>query len=127
MKSRTLVVVASGHVAKIFDWRDGALQHRDDLEPVDLDDDGPSGKRPPEASERDTDEATFAKQLAHWLYSKAHRGDFEKLVLIADPTTLGTLRPQLHSEVSNRIVLELDKTLINSPVDDIARHIKREL
>ncbi len=127
MGKQTLVVVASGHVAKTFNWNKGDLAHLGDLQPVDLDDEGPSGKRPTESSDRDTDEATFAKQLANWLYRKAHRGDFEKLVLIADPTTLGTLRPQLHSEVTDRMILELDKTLINSPVEDIADLIKREL
>ncbi len=127
MGKQTLVVVASGHVAKTFEWNKGDLAHLGDLQPFHLDDEGPSGKRPTEASERDTDEATFAKQLANWLYRKAHRGDFEKLVLIADPTTLGTLRPQLHSEVTDRMILELDKTLINSPVKDIAALIKREL
>lgn len=127
MGKQTLVVVASGHVAKTFNWNKGDLAHLGDLQPVDLDDEGPSGKRPTESSDRDTDEATFAKQLANWLYRKAHRGDFEKLVLIADPTTLGTLRPQLHSEVTDRMILELDKTLINSPVEDIAELIEREL
>lgn len=127
MGKQTFVVVASGHVAKTFNWNKGDLAHLGDLQPVDLDDEGPSGKRPTESSDRNTDEATFAKQLANWLYRKAHRGDFEKLVLIADPTTLGTLRPQLHSEVTDRMILELDKTLINSPVEDIADLIKREL
>ena len=121
------VVVTSGAEAKFF-VNDGSpsdikLRHTGDLSPKDLDDDGPSGSRPPESSAQETDEATFAKQLAHYLYGKAHKGAFKHLVLIADPDTLGEIRPILHQEVANKITLELNKTLINSPIDDIERSI----
>ena len=53
--------------------------------------DGPAGKRPAESSIQETDEATFAKQLAKELYRRAHSGDFAALVLIADPQTLGQI------------------------------------
>jgi hypothetical protein len=54
-----------------------------------------------------TDEATFAKQLAKELYRRAHSGDFAALVLIADPQTLGQIRPTLHKEVQDRLVSEI--------------------
>lgn len=99
------------------------LRHSGNLSPKDLDDDGPSGSRPPESSARETDEATFAKQLAHYLYDKAHKGAFDNLVLVADPNTLGEIRPILHQEVTNRITKKLNKTLINSSTDDIERSL----
>lgn len=121
------VVVTSGAEAKFFvnegSPQDIQLRHTGDLSPKDLDDDGPSGSRPPESSAQETDEATFAKQLAHYLYSKAHQGAFEHLVLVADPNTLGEIRPILHQEVTNKITMELNKTLINSSIDDIERSI----
>lgn len=121
------VVVTSGAEAKFF-VNEGTLKkiklrHSGNLSPKDLDDDGPSGSRPPESSAQETDEATFAKQLAHYLYEKAHKGAFDHLVLVADPDTLGEIRPILHQEVTNKITMELNKTLINSSTDDIERSL----
>lgn len=121
---QTLVVVATGAEAKTFRVVDGSLKHETDWMPENLDDDGPAGKRPPDTASSENDEATFAKQIAQKLYTLAHRGEFEKLVIIADPQTLGQIRPLLHLEVTNKTVLELAKTLINSSVDDIERSLR---
>ncbi|MEO8002089.1 MAG: host attachment family protein [Arenimonas sp.] len=80
---------------------------------------GPSGHRPPESSMQATEEATFAKQLARYLNAAALKQEFTDLVLIADPQTLGQLRPQLHLETSQRIIREIAKTFTNSPLEDI--------
>ena len=121
------VVITSGSDVKFF-RNDGTaseikLKHVGDLSPQNLDNEGPSGSRPPESSQQETDEATFAKQLAQHLYTKAHRGDFDHLVLVADPDTLGEIRPILHQEVTQKITFELAKTLINSPTNDIERSL----
>ena len=118
-----LVVVTTGAEAKLYrnEGESGELKltQSDSLTPTNLENEGPSGSRPPESSDRETDEATFSKQLAQHLYKRAHAGQFDHLALVADPDTLGELRPLLHQEVTNKIVLELNKTLINSPVDEI--------
>lgn len=116
----TFVVIATGEIAKIFTIQNGSLRHEFNWAAVDMNDDGPSGKRPPESSPRETDEATFSKQIAERLYKLAHKGTFNHLILVADPETLGEIRPLLHQEVVEKIVLEHPKTLINSPVEDIA-------
>lgn len=122
-----LVVVTSGAEAKFFvnegTLLDIKLRHSGNLSPKDLDDDGPSGSRPSESSIQETDEATFAKQLAHYLYDTAHKGAFQHLVLVADPDTLGEIRPILHQEVTKKITMELNKTLVNAPTDDIERSL----
>ncbi len=84
-------------------------------------DEGPAGKRPPESANQETDEATFAKQLAKELYRRAHSGDFKALVLIADPQTLGQIRPTLHKEVQERLVSEIGKALTKASITDIQR------
>lgn len=121
------VVVTSGAEAKFFVNEgtplDIKLKHSGDLSPKDLDDDGPSGSRPSEASAQETDEATFAKQLAHYLYYKAQKGAFDHLVLVADPNTLGEIRPILHQEVISKITMELNKTLVNASTEDIERSL----
>ena len=51
------------------------------------------------------------------LYRFAHRGAFERLVVVAPPKVLGDLRSKLHKEVDDRVVAEIPKTLTNHPVD----------
>ena len=82
---------------------------------------GPAGKRPAESTQREIDEATFAKQLARELYRRAHHGDYEALVLIADRQTLGQIRPILHKEVKDRLVSEIGKVLVRATIKDIQK------
>lgn len=69
----------------------------------------------------------FADNLAEMLYERAHRGDFRRIVIVAAPSVLGELRDKLHSEVADRVVGEVDKTLTNHPVDEIEKVLKAEL
>ncbi len=120
-----LVVVADGTKARFFRNTSQdlsvTLKADGELQPAHLDNEGPSGKRPHESTSQETDEATFAKQLAKELYRRAHQGDFAALVLIADPQTLGQLRPLLHKEVQSRLVSEHGKTLTKASIADIQR------
>lgn len=126
---RATVVVATGTVAKLFDMNSDAqgihLRFDDQWRPGNLADQGPAGKSPPERSAPESMEATFSKILANRLSDMALKGELENLVLIADPETLGEMRPLLHQEVTARLALELDKTLINAPVEDIADAVER--
>ena len=120
-----LVVVADGAGARYF--RNAGQQNSvtltadGELQPTHLENDGPSGKRPTESTRHETDEATFAKQLADDLNRRALRGDFAALILIADPQTLGQIRPLLHKEVQNRLVSEHSKTLTKASIAEIQR------
>ncbi len=120
-----LIVVADGAGARFFrnagQVFDVKLKADGELSPSDLDSDGPSGKRPPEETGKENDEATFAKQLANDLYRRAHLGEFAALVLIADPQTLGQIRPQLHKEVQSRLVGEHAKTMTKASIADIEK------
>ena len=69
----------------------------------------------------------FADELAAELYKRAHRREFDRIVLVAPPAILGELRSELHQEVRDRIVGEIPKTLTNHPVDEIERIVKAEL
>lgn len=61
----------------------------------------------------------FADDLAQILYQQAHRGAFDRIVLIAPDKTLGELRARLHKEVTDKVIAELPKTLTNHPIDKI--------
>jgi protein required for attachment to host cells len=126
--SDALVVVADGEGARVFrnrgDERSPSLQQVELMELMNMNDDGPSGSMPQEASGFDIDEATFAKQLAHGLNEGALKQQYAHLVLIADPTTLGRIRPQLHKEVQARLVAEIARTLTNAPLGDIEQALR---
>lgn len=125
-----LVVIADGEGARIFrnrgDERALALHQYDLLELMNMDDDGPSGSMPGESSASQIDEATFAKQLAHGLNQAALKQQYQHLVLVADPTTLGRIRPLLHKETSKRLLGEINKTLTNAPLEDIERALQSD-
>ncbi|MEO8746092.1 MAG: host attachment family protein [Rhodanobacter sp.] len=126
------VVVADGAHARLFHnvGKQNALQLKQAelMEPdmVDEEAQGPSGHRPPEASPEQLDEATFAKQLVHRLNAAALKQEFDHWFLIADPKTLGEMRPQLHVETSKRLCGELAKTLTNTPLEDIEKILQAQ-
>ncbi|GAA4854646.1 host attachment family protein [Luteimonas vadosa] len=121
------VVVADGEGARLFQntGKGGrvSLQQQELLAPSDLEHEGPSGVAPPEQTGQQTDEATFAKQLANQLNAAALDNAYDHLVLVADPQTLGQMRPLLHKETLRRQVGELAKTWTNTPLEDIERSL----
>lgn len=124
---QALVVVADGHQARYFRAHNasGGFQLSEEKEqlPTNLADEGPSGHRPEEQTQRQTDEATFAKQLAEMLYQMHHGGKYKDLVLAADPQTLGQVRSALHKTVTESIVMTIDKELAGHPVAEIEKII----
>lgn len=69
----------------------------------------------------------FAADLADILYRRAHRGDFDRIVLACAPQVLGDLRHALHKEVSQKVVGEVPKVLTNHQLDQIEKILKDEL
>ena len=128
---KTLVVVADGHKAillRIERSVDGfSLQEERRLSPKNLMDDGPSGSRPEDQTPRQTDEATFAKQLTNTLYDLKQTGKFDAFILFADPQTLGQLRDAMHKTVEASLVLALDKDLTNHSIADIAEAVNKAM
>ena len=64
-------------------------------------------------------EERFAKTVAANLREWASAGRFEKLVIIADPRTLGQLRNAYDDVLRSVILTEIDKDLTNLPLDKI--------
>ena len=65
------------------------------------------------------EEDRFAAEAADLLKRRALRQDYESLVVVAPPRTLGELRKHYHVEVTNRLAGELDKDLTGHPIPDI--------
>lgn len=117
----TLVVVADGRAARLFrnvgDESGLKLHQETTLDASDAANDGPAGSQPQDS---DTGEAAFAKVLAHKVNQMALQHAFDHVVLVADPTTLGELRPQLHKEVVQRTMAEVAKDWTNTPLEQIS-------
>jgi protein required for attachment to host cells len=118
----TLVVVADGRAARLFrnvgDESALKLHQAATMDPSDAMEAGPSGNQP---QDNDVGEAAFAKVLADRINASALRNGFEHIVLAADPTTLGEIRPQLHKTVNQRMLAEVAKDWTNTPLEQIER------
>lgn len=125
---KALIVIADGGKAIFFRniGKDGApvaLHEEKRVTPKDLQ--GPSGSRPEEQSPSQTEEATFAKQLADTLNTMKGVNGFDSMVLVADPQTLGQLRDAMNKTVADSIVLSLSKDLTNHSTNDIAAALNK--
>ena len=70
-------------------------------------------------------EDRFAAEAADLLRGRALGGDFEKLVVVAPPRTLGELRKHYHPAVTSRIIDEINKDLTGLPIDEIEAALTR--
>ena len=79
----------------------------------------PGGHTAGEADYHRQAEADFAAGAASLINRAAVAGEFERLVIVAPPKTLGELRRHYHPQVENKIVAEIPKDLAGHPVDRI--------
>lgn len=66
-------------------------------------------------------EDRFAGEIADSLYKGAHEGAYDRLIIVASPTSLGVLRQRLHNEVTEKVIAEIPKTLTQHTVTDIQK------
>ncbi|HET9426840.1 MAG TPA: host attachment family protein [Allosphingosinicella sp.] len=72
------------------------------------------------------EEQRFAADMAQLLNERALRNEYEALVVVAPPKTLGELRKHYHKEVEKRLVAEIPKDLTNLPVTEIERVLQAQ-
>jgi protein required for attachment to host cells len=72
------------------------------------------------------EEDRFAADIAEMLKARALRNDYDKLVVVAPPRTLGELRKHYHKEVEKRLIAEVPKDLVNVPVPEIEKILQAE-
>ncbi len=88
---------------------------------------GQSGT-PGGSSYQDTDfhqleEDRFAAQTADLLKTRALRNDYDSLIVVAAPKTLGEIRKHYHSEVEKRLTGEISKDLTGHEISEIEQII----
>ena len=72
------------------------------------------------------EEDKFAAETAELLKNRALRKDFDSLIIVAPPKTLGELRKHYHKEVQKRLAGEIAKDLTGHPVPEIEKIISAE-
>lgn len=85
--------------------------------------DGPS---PHKSAVEETDwhrlaKERFADEIAERLYRLAHDQRYRQLMIVAPPLVLGEMRQKLHKEVTDRVEMEVAKTLTGHPIDRIEK------
>jgi protein required for attachment to host cells len=72
------------------------------------------------------EEDRFAAETAEMLKKRALRNEFESLIIVAPPRTLGELRKHYHKEVEKRLAAEVAKDLTGHPVAEIEKILQAE-
>lgn len=130
LATQALVIVADGNSAVIYrnigrDYID--LATVETVTAHSLETEGQAGTAPVEQSPHDAQEATFIGQLVHRLNAMALANDLpDEVAIIADPSSLGQMRPLYHSELKKRIVSELSKTLVKASPQEVAAALSKD-
>ncbi len=66
-------------------------------------------------------EDRFAAETAAMLKDRALRNEYDSLIIVAPPRTLGELRKHYHKEVEKRLAAEIPKDLTGHPVPEIEK------
>ncbi len=136
--NNTLVLVTDGRKTLFFrnegdqnqiDLRTEAHDEREDVSSKgELATDAPGTTNQSAGYGHSTYEETDFKQLEEdrWAHSAADEvnrralaNDFEALVIVAPPRTLGEIRKKLHKEAERRVICEIDKGMTARPTPDI--------
>ncbi len=76
-----------------------------------------------EGTPRRMEAARFARRIARRLDEARRKDEFEKLVVVAGPPFLGLVRGELSRLTRARVVDEIHKDLVHSPVDVLRRQL----
>ena len=85
--------------------------------------DGLSGSAMEETDWQDQAEEAFLKDVAVKLDELVHEKEASRILLVAPPRALGTLRPKLSADAQAVISAEVAKDYTNLPIDQIERHL----
>ncbi|HLF30589.1 MAG TPA: host attachment protein [Xanthomonadales bacterium] len=81
----------------------------------------------PHANAHDLAEQAFCDRVVKVLELAAGRYEFDQLVVIADPKTLGRLRKLMSKALAARVELELGRDLVKMPLHSLAEKVRGEL
>ncbi|HEX9208818.1 MAG TPA: host attachment protein [Steroidobacteraceae bacterium] len=65
----------------------------------------------------------FARHIANQLEEARQRDEFDDLVVVAGPAFLGLVRQEMSKPTRARVVHEVHKDLVHSPVEELRQHL----
>ncbi len=142
----TRIVVADGCRARLFTNR-GVGKGLEPADPAELGADHPPARdivsdRPgatrdrhgealhayaPTTDPKDHEKEKFVLHLGRLLSEQAGRGEYDRLVLVAEPKTLGQLRNSLSKVAQERVAAELDKDYTHDSPKQLEQHLGKIL
>lgn len=138
LANNALVLVTDGRKTLFFrnegdenqiDLRTEDFDEREDAKDRDLKSDAPgtnaqsagySGRVAYEETDfHQLEEDRWAVAAAEQVNKRVLQNDFDQLVVVAPPKTLGLIRKKLHKEAERRLVCEIPKEMTRRPIPDI--------
>jgi protein required for attachment to host cells len=78
----------------------------------------------PSDNPREEKKIRFLRDVLEYVNTKVSKGDYDRLVIIAPPQTLGDIRELLRDSIKGKIVAEIDKDLTSASIDELKNHLK---
>lgn len=78
----------------------------------------------PKDKEKRLDESAHAAAVIAWLNSQVLNGDIQRLVIIADPRSLGEMRRHYHQQLRKALICELARTMTGWPPEKIVKAVR---
>jgi protein required for attachment to host cells len=72
---------------------------------------------------RQREAVLFAKRISQRLDAARRKGEYDELIVVAGPPFLGLMRKELSRPTRERVVHEIRKDLVHSPVESLRRHL----
>lgn len=136
MTRDTMILIADGSRARLLSQdQAGKLTELDSWDAkhpnraAQESDDGDSGqgnaKGFEQASPERHDKVVFAHRLASDL--KARVQEFDKMILVASPKTLGDLRAELDDQILAKIEVQIDRDFTHFSLHDLPEHLEKAI
>jgi len=77
----------------------------------------------PRSDPREVEQKRMLRELAKFLEQEAKKGSYNRLVIVAPPRALGSLRSGLSANARAKVTAELDKDLTQVAIHDLAGHL----
>jgi len=77
----------------------------------------------PRTNPRDVEQQKMFRELTKYLEQEAKKGSYDRLVIVAPPRALGSLRSELSARARAKVTGELDKDLTQVAIHDLAGHL----
>lgn len=72
---------------------------------------------------RQREAVRFAKRISRRLDEARRKGEYDELIVVAGPPFLGLMRKEMSRPTRERVVHEIRKDLVHSPVESLRRHL----